>query len=108
MLFPFDFLFHRLELLKLEQADLGIKKSDTRMGAKFQQLHKYADIQGSSVLKAKLCLLILSLPAYEICKIPMQDAAKVGGNYAFESKFDKIRFTKLLSLYIKGTNFGEN
>ena len=72
--------------MKKEQKELGLHNKNNnnnnkddyqQINRKFQELSKYNDIQSTPVLKAKLCLLVLSLPAYELCQLPMQDAAKV-------------------------------
>ena len=79
------FFISRVDELKKEQKELGLLNNNNntkdddhqQINQKFQELFKYTDIQGTPVLKAKLCLLVLSLPAYELCQLPMQDAAKV-------------------------------
>ena len=80
---------NRIEELKNEQKSLGLAENDRQINAKFQQLFKYTDIQSTPVLKAKLCLLVLSLPAYEMCQLTMQDASKVKANSIL--KFWKYR-----------------
>lgn len=67
----------RLEELEKEQRELGLDKTDREIEKRFTQLSKYSDVQGTPNLKAKLCLLVFSLPLYELCETSMQDAAKV-------------------------------
>ncbi|XP_066928538.1 uncharacterized protein [Clytia hemisphaerica] len=97
-----------MELLKMEQKELGIKKNDAGMGAKFQQLRKYVDTQGSAVLKAKLCLLVLSLPAYEICKVPMQDAAKFFAKHIVDTSENNINEWLVSRKLLTNNNKNEN
>jgi len=86
--------------LKKEQKELGLHNKNNnnnnnddyqQINSKFQELSKYADIQSTPVLKAKLCLLVLSLPAYEVCQLPMQDAAKFFAKYVVETPEENIK-----------------
>jgi len=74
-----------LEELEKEQRELGLDKADREIEKRFAQLSKYSEVQASPILKAKLCLLVFSLPLYELCETSMQDAAKV---------FDEVFFIK--------------
>ena len=65
------------EELSEEQRSLGLD-ADELVGEKINAIDFFTQIEFSktSSFKAKLCLLLMSLPVYELCVIPMQKAIK--------------------------------
>ena len=63
-------------ILRKEQKNSQLE-DDEECEEKFKKLDSFShgDMSSTSVPKAKLCLLVFSLPVYELCTVPMQDAA---------------------------------
>ena len=61
--------------LKRDQIELKLNL-DADTNGKMQSLAKYMDIKPSDIMKAKICLITLSLPIYELCVPSMIHAVK--------------------------------
>ncbi|XP_057316710.1 uncharacterized protein LOC130657716 [Hydractinia symbiolongicarpus] len=63
------------ELLQQERENCQLQDDD-QTTEKLKHLTKYNDLKYSPCIHAKLCLLVYSLPLYELCALHMLDAVK--------------------------------
>jgi len=64
-----------VETLKIEQKHSQCLNDD-QSNEKLQDIMKFIETKPSLVIKAKLCLMVFSLPVYELCTVQMKDAIK--------------------------------